>query len=169
MHVWKTKMFEIKSHVDIKNCMFKFQVHVDMHSPVCGHTSNFASPPPPSFTQSPSPPRSLVRDGQTSPHRPRLVVSRSTCPPITPPPHANSFVLGPAVMNTHTPWGTIGRFASKLSGSRIECCQARCGCRGYRVPSLATSFVVRGLDDELAPVLHALSLFLGYSVSSGST
>jgi hypothetical protein len=34
------------------------------------------SPPPLSFTQSPSLPRSLVRDGQTSPHRPRLVVSR---------------------------------------------------------------------------------------------
>jgi hypothetical protein len=33
-----------------------------------------------------SPPRSLVCDGQTSPHRPRLVVSRSTCPPISPPP-----------------------------------------------------------------------------------
>ena len=28
---------------------------------------------------------SLVRDGQTSPHRPRLVVSRSTCPPPSPP------------------------------------------------------------------------------------
>jgi hypothetical protein len=27
-----------------------------------------------------------VRDGQPSPHRPRLVVSRSTCPPISPPP-----------------------------------------------------------------------------------
>jgi hypothetical protein len=37
-----------------------------------------------------------------SPHRPRLVVSRSTCPPIYPPPHVNSFVLGPAVINTHT-------------------------------------------------------------------
>ena len=45
---------------------------------------------------------SLVRDGQTSPHRPRLVVSRSTCPPISPLPHASSFVLGPAVINTHT-------------------------------------------------------------------
>jgi len=31
-------------------------------------------------------PRSLVRDGQTSPHRPRLVVSRSTCPPLSSPP-----------------------------------------------------------------------------------
>ena len=44
---------------------------------------------------------SLVRDGQTSPHRPWLVVSRSTCPPIS-PPHATSFVLGHAVINTHT-------------------------------------------------------------------
>ena len=43
-----------------------------------------------------------MRDGQTSPHSPGLVVSRSTCPPISPPPHANSFVLGPAVINTHT-------------------------------------------------------------------
>jgi hypothetical protein len=42
--------------------------------------------PPPSFTQSPSSPRSLVRDGQTSPLRPRLVVSRSTCPPLSPSP-----------------------------------------------------------------------------------
>ena len=55
---------------------------------------------PPSFTQSPSPPHSLVRDGQTSPHRTRLVVSRSTCPPLSPNPHANSFVLGTAVINT---------------------------------------------------------------------
>jgi hypothetical protein len=37
-----------------------------------------------------------------SPHRPRLVVSRSTCLPISPPPHANSLILGPAVINTHT-------------------------------------------------------------------
>ena len=52
--------------------------------------------------------RSLVRDGQTSPHRPRLVVScsaclgahvsehmsRSTCPPLPPSPLANSFIIG---------------------------------------------------------------------------
>ena len=43
--------------------------------------------PSPSFTQSPSLPRSLVCDGQTSPHRPLLVVSRSTCPPLSPPPY----------------------------------------------------------------------------------
>jgi hypothetical protein len=39
--------------------------------------SRSPSPSPPSFTQSPSP------HGQTSPHRPRLVVSRSTCPPLS--------------------------------------------------------------------------------------
>ena len=55
--------------------------------------SHFPSPPPPSFTQSPSPPRSLVRDGQTSPRRPRLVVSRSTCPPISHPHHGTQTTL----------------------------------------------------------------------------
>ena len=43
-----------------------------------------------------------VRDEQTHPHRPRLVVSHSTCPPLSSPPHANSFVIGPAVIkHTH--------------------------------------------------------------------
>jgi hypothetical protein len=44
---------------------------------------------------------SLVRDEQTHPHRPRLVVSHSTCPPLSSSPHANSFVIGPAVIK-HT-------------------------------------------------------------------
>ena len=44
-----------------------------------------------------------VRDGQTSPHSLRLVVSRSTCPPLSPFPHSNSFVIGTAVITTHTP------------------------------------------------------------------
>jgi len=48
--------------------------------------SHSPSAPPPSFTQSPYPPRSLVCDGQTHPHRPRLVVSHSTCPPLSSPP-----------------------------------------------------------------------------------
>ena len=42
-----------------------------------------------------------VRDGQTQPHRPRLVVSHSTCPPLSSSPHAHSFVIGPAVIK-HT-------------------------------------------------------------------
>jgi hypothetical protein len=62
-----------------------------------------------------------VRDGQPSPHRPRLVVSRSTCPPISPPPHVNSFVLGPAVINTHSStimWSCRGPEGTKSAVSR---------------------------------------------------
>jgi len=61
---------------------------VALYQPLCTLPLTFPGPssPPLSFTQSPSPPRSLVRDGQTSPHSIRLVVSRSTCPPLSPPP-----------------------------------------------------------------------------------
>jgi len=38
---------------------------------------------------------SLVRDGQTSPHKPRLVVSHSTCPSLSPSPPAHTFIIGP--------------------------------------------------------------------------
>jgi hypothetical protein len=55
--------------------------------------SHSPSDPHPSFTQSPYPPCSLVRDEQTHPHRSRIVVSHSTCPPLSFPPHANSFVI----------------------------------------------------------------------------
>ena len=54
------------------------------------------------FTQHPCPSRALVRDGHTSPHMPRLVVPHGTCPPLSPSPHANSFVIGTVVINTHT-------------------------------------------------------------------
>jgi hypothetical protein len=53
----------------------------------------------PPLTHYPFPPRSLVCGGQTSPRKPRLVVSHSTCPPLSPSPHAHSFVLGTAVIN----------------------------------------------------------------------
>jgi len=56
----------------------------------------------PPFTHYPFPARSLVCGGQPSPHKPRLVVSHSTCPPLSSFPHAHSFVIGPAVINTHT-------------------------------------------------------------------
>jgi hypothetical protein len=48
-------------------------------------------------------PRSLVCGGQTSPHRPRLVVSRSTCPPLSPSrgPDAHSFIIGTAIINNN--------------------------------------------------------------------
>jgi len=60
------------------------------------------SSPHPPFTQYPFPPHLLVRDGQTSPLNSRLVVSHSTCPPPSPSPHANSFGIGPAVINKNT-------------------------------------------------------------------
>ena len=44
---------------------------------------------------------SLVCGGQTNPHKPRLVVSHSTCSPLSPSPHAHSFVLGTAVTNNN--------------------------------------------------------------------
>ena len=53
------------------------------------HSSSHALPffSPPSF--------------QPSPHKPRLVVSHSTCPPLSSSPHAHSFILGTAVINNN--------------------------------------------------------------------
>jgi hypothetical protein len=55
----------------------------------------------PPFTHNPFSPRSLVCGGQTSPQKPRLVVSasHSTCSPLYSSPHASSFELGTAVTN----------------------------------------------------------------------
>ena len=58
-----------------------------------------SSPSP--FTQYPSSPRSLVRDGQTSSHWPRLVVSRSTCPHFPPKP-AREQLCNRYCSNKHT-------------------------------------------------------------------
>ena len=63
-----------------------------------------------------------------SPLRPRLVVSRSTCPPLSPSPHANSFVIDTAVINTHT---LNVDFASRMSTSRDHD-GASVGMRGER-------------------------------------
>jgi hypothetical protein len=72
-----------------------------IHSHAPPRTRSPSSRHPP-FTHYPFPPRSLVCGGQASPHKPRLVVSHSTCPPLSSSPHAHSFVLGTAVINTHT-------------------------------------------------------------------
>ncbi len=86
--------------------------------------SHSPSAPPPPFTQSPYPPRSLVRDGQTHPHRPRLVVSHSTCPPLSSSPHAHSFVIGPAVIkHTHPEWvRTKGAEGAKIGRGWCSVC-----------------------------------------------
>jgi hypothetical protein len=85
------------SHSDFVICMpriLRFHTRARSHTRFWGRKQ---------VTQSPYPPRSLVRDGQTHPHRPRLVVSHSTCPPLSSSPHAHSFVIGPAVIkHTHT-------------------------------------------------------------------
>ncbi len=73
-----------------------------IHSHTPPRTRSPSSRPPP-FTHYPFPPRSLVCGGQPSPHKPRLVVSHSTCPPLSSSPHAHSFVLGTAVINNNNP------------------------------------------------------------------
>jgi hypothetical protein len=73
-----------------------------IHSHTPPRTRSPSSRHPP-FTHYPFPLRSLVCGGQPSPHKPRIVVSHSTCPPLSSSPHAHSFVLGTTVINTHTP------------------------------------------------------------------
>jgi hypothetical protein len=72
-----------------------------IHSHTPPRTRSPSSRHPP-FTHYPFPLRSLVCGGQLSPHKPRLLVSHSTCPPLSSSPHAHSFVLGTPVINTHT-------------------------------------------------------------------
>ena len=82
-----------------------------INSPSAPSLSSSPSSPPPSFTQSPSLQRSLMRVGQTSPQRPLLVFSRSLHYPL--PPREKLYnhyplspceqvILGTAVINTHT-------------------------------------------------------------------
>ena len=58
-----------------------------------------------------------MRDEQTHPHRPRLVVSHSTCPPLSSSPHAHSFLIGPAVIK-HTQY--------RLLPPREQLCNRSC-------------------------------------------
>jgi len=48
----------------------------------------------------------------TTPQRPRLVVSRRTCPPLSPSPHANIFIIGTAVINTVHRCSLVSRYGS---------------------------------------------------------
>ena len=81
-----------------------------------------------------------VRDGQTHPHRPRLVVSHSTCPPLSSSPHAHSFVIGPAVIkHTHglvfrspQTLGVCGELMSNISATRGHPGMRICVCGSPR-------------------------------------
>ncbi len=76
--------------------------------------SHSPSAPPPSFTQSTYPPRSLVRVGRlvhTGLGSSSLVAHILHYPP---PPHANSFVLGPAVIKHTRVTGPPDRSGSPL-------------------------------------------------------
>jgi hypothetical protein len=73
-----------------------------------------------------------VRDGQTSPHSPWIVISRNTCPPLSPSPHATS-ILGTVVINTHTSpesgrSGVLDRRSSARLGVAV-CDRAACDSR----------------------------------------
>jgi hypothetical protein len=70
------------------------------HTPPRTRSPSSRHPP---FTHYPFPLRSLVCGGQPRSHKSRLVVSHSTCPPLSSSPHAHSFVLGTTVINTHIP------------------------------------------------------------------
>jgi hypothetical protein len=112
-----------------------------IHSHTPPRTRSPSSRHPP-FTHYPFPlpPRSLVCGGQPSPHKPRLVVPHSTCPPLSSSPHAHSFVLGTAVINTrtHTHSTTIedpGRFSqgASLKPDESEGCSPVSGGRTIRL------------------------------------
>jgi hypothetical protein len=98
-----------------------------IHSHTPPRTRSPSSRHPP-FTHYPFPPRSLVCGGQASPHKPRLVVSHSTCPPLSSSPHAHSFVLGTAVINTHIPH--LKTFSHDA-----------CTCRRFAVMGLRVGFI----------------------------
>ncbi len=105
-------------------------------------------------------PRSLVRDERTHPHRPRLVVSHSTCPPLSSSPpreqlcnrscsnkHTHTIhpreqlCIGPAVINTHRREepGKTGAPCVKVPGSSRVTVLSRSTCPPL---SRANSFVI---------------------------
>jgi len=95
----------------------------------------------PPFTHYPFPPRSLVYGGQPSPHKPRLVISHSTCPPLSSSPHAHSFAKlcaswGPPpslVFRTEDVWLRCNQFRippieCSVRLTALTSCQRACAC-----------------------------------------
>ena len=75
----------------------------------------------PPFTQYPSPSRSLVRDGQTSPHKPRLVVPHSTCPSLSPSPRTQLYNGSCSNKLTHRSASPRSVLVARLLLSRRRC------------------------------------------------
>jgi hypothetical protein len=87
----------------------------------------------PPFTHYPFPPRSLVCGGQTSPHKPRLVVSHSTCSPLSSSPHAHSFELGTAVKKQQQQARGTSAMTSDSGGEHpADSASGPSGCPRYR-------------------------------------
>ena len=113
---------------------------------------------------------------RAGPHRPRLVVSRSTCPQPSPFPHANSFIIGTAVINTHTrargrqTENHVAREEVPLCHGPLRWRLSACAvdqlrrCSPFRplsltcprpCPSLSRRVMIHGKDDETRPRGHA--------------
>jgi hypothetical protein len=103
------------------------------------------------------------RDGQTSPHRSRLVVSHSTCPPLSPSPHANSFVIG-----THPARRTRVKTDLSLSLSLSLCIYTLFigGTRGIAIIEIAVNGSCRRLVSACNALERALLLVEGLSIRS---
>jgi hypothetical protein len=77
----------------------------------------------------PSPKETTSARNANSPHKPRLVLSQSTCPPLS-SPHAHSFVLGPEVISNNpanferwsvTPCETPPRLPATIALFQVVC------------------------------------------------
>jgi hypothetical protein len=130
----------LKYRVPHGSCSNK-HTHIGSHtglgsSSLVAHTHVLPYPPPPhanSFVLGPAVinTHTIVRDGQPSPHRPRLVVSRSTCPPISPPPTRKQLCTRSCSnKHTHTPISPPPqRDVLELCKLNLACAQ-RCPGRG---------------------------------------
>ena len=97
--------------------------------------------------------------GQTSPHRPRLVVSRSTCSLLSPSPHANSCRIGTAVI-----WTVM----SEVTETGSFCCENSLVGVKTKFPGDLDLFPHRKYRFSRQSVMWTKSLFFSDEVSGFS-
>ena len=90
----------------------------------------------------------------TTPQRPRLVVSRRTCPPLSPSPHANIFIIGTAVINTVHRCSLVSRYGSGTICRTTENNQASYTVRATVHRQGPPRLVQGGETDVQAPCLR---------------